>query len=116
MLDVLLILSYAVVSAGGLLVLKLHVQQAQAAVREGTFLNASVVFVALGLALYILAFLVWLAVVARQPLSVAYPSAVGVTMVVTAALAATVLGESFGLRQVFGTALVLAGVAALARA
>lgn len=65
--------------------------------------------VILGLALYGAGALIWLLVLARIDVSVAYPF-VGLGFVVTLALAWLILNEPIGMSRVFGTLLVGAGV------
>lgn len=71
-------------------------------------------FIIAGLTLFVVSVLVWLAVLSRVELSVAYPF-VGLGFVLTAALAYFVLGERFGVERVLGTLLILAGVVLVAR-
>ena len=65
--------------------------------------------IVLGLALYGLGALIWLLVLARVDVSVAYPF-VGLGFIVTLALAWLVLNEPIGMSRVLGTLLVGAGV------
>ena len=71
-------------------------------------------FIVAGLALFAVSVIVWLAVLSRVELSVAYPF-VGLGFVLTASLAYFILGERFGLERVLGTGLILAGVVLVAR-
>lgn len=52
----------------------------------------------------------------RLPLSIAFPTAIGLSMVAIAVGSALVLGESVGATHVFGMALILAGIALVVRA
>jgi drug/metabolite transporter (DMT)-like permease len=67
-----------------------------------------------GLAMYGVGTLVWLNVLARTDLSVAYPF-VGLSFLVTALLGHFLLHETLLPGQVLGTALVIAGVVLVAR-
>jgi multidrug transporter EmrE-like cation transporter len=67
-----------------------------------------------GLALYGLGAIVWLSVLARIDVSIAYPF-VGISFLITAALAVLILGEPLSTPMIIGTSLVILGVAILAR-
>jgi multidrug transporter EmrE-like cation transporter len=67
-----------------------------------------------GLALYGLGAIVWLSVLARIDVSIAYPF-VGVSFLITAALAVLFLGEQITTPKIVGTSLIMAGIAILAR-
>jgi drug/metabolite transporter (DMT)-like permease len=66
-------------------------------------------FVVAGLGLYFLGALVWLAVLSKVEVSVAYPF-VGLGFLLTLALAWLFLGENVGAIRVLGTAMVAIGV------
>lgn len=70
---------------------------------------ASAPSVVAGLALYGLGAMVWLLVLARIPVSVAY-AFVALGFLLTMALGCLLLGEALTLRKLMGTALVAAGV------
>jgi drug/metabolite transporter (DMT)-like permease len=67
-----------------------------------------------GLALYGLGAVVWLSVLARIDVSLAYPF-ISMGFVITAALAVFFLGEPVSRGMVFGTLLICAGIMILAR-
>jgi drug/metabolite transporter (DMT)-like permease len=67
-----------------------------------------------GLALYGVGTLIWLNVLARTPLSVAYPF-VGLSFVLTAVLGHLLFQESLSPVRVAGTALVVVGVVLVGR-
>jgi drug/metabolite transporter (DMT)-like permease len=67
-----------------------------------------------GLSLYAAGTLMWLNVLARAPLSQAYPF-VGLSFVITAAMGAWLFQESLTPARLLGTALVIAGVALVGR-
>lgn len=68
----------------------------------------------IGLALYGLSALVWLFVLARAPLSLAYPF-VGLGFILTMASGAWILGESVSTGRIVGTLLIAAGCVLVAR-
>lgn len=67
-----------------------------------------------GLGLYALSAVIWLFVLARLDLSIAYPF-VGLGFVITMVMGALLFGESLSLYRVLGTLLVCAGVVLVAR-
>lgn len=67
-----------------------------------------------GLAMYGVGTLIWLSVLARLDLSLAYPF-VGLSFVLTAILGHFIFHEAFNPARVLGTALVIAGVVLVAR-
>lgn len=71
-------------------------------------------WVAGGLALYALGALLWLAVLARLDLSMAYPF-VALGFVLTMLIGALVFNEPVGAARIAGTALIVAGVLVVAR-
>lgn len=72
-------------------------------------------WVVLGLAFYGLSAVVWLLVLARVPVSTAYPF-VAVAIVLTGLLGRLVFNDSFSATKLAGSALIVGGVALLARA
>lgn len=67
-----------------------------------------------GLALYGLGAVLWLFVLARAPLSLAYPF-VGLGFILTLLAGALVLGEQVGAARIVGTVLIACGCALVAR-
>jgi len=67
-----------------------------------------------GLALYGFGAIVWLSVLARIDVSIAYPF-VGISFLITAALAVLILGEPISTPMIIGTSLVILGIVILAR-
>lgn len=67
-----------------------------------------------GLALYGLGALIWLLVLSRLPLSLAYPF-VGLGFILTMAIGAGVLGESLSAGRIGGTVLIALGCVLVAR-
>jgi drug/metabolite transporter (DMT)-like permease len=68
-----------------------------------------------GLAMYGIGTVVWLGVLARTPLSIAYPF-VGLSFIITATLGFLMFGETLTAGRVLGTALVIGGVVLVGRA
>ncbi|MBS0254786.1 MAG: small multi-drug resistant family protein [Proteobacteria bacterium] len=110
----LIILASVAMSACAQLLLKLGVAAAKAAGWQG---GPSVLFnpmVFAGFALYGLGAVLWLYVLARLPLSAAYPF-VGIGFIFTMLLGVTVLGESLGALRIAGTLAIALGCVLVAR-
>ena len=112
-----LIITSVAMSACAQLLLKMGVGTAQTGATSGvaaglTYLASP--WVVGGLALYGLGAVVWLYVLARLPLSAAYPF-VGLGFVLTMGLGALALGESLTLTRIAGTALIALGCALVSR-
>lgn len=71
-------------------------------------------YVLLGLMCYVLGALMWLFVLSRLDVSMAYPF-VGIGFILTMFLGALLLGEHIGITRVVGTALVVLGVVLVSR-
>jgi len=108
-----LILTSVAMSAIAQLLLKMGVGTARA---SGGLTLATLFspYVIGGLALYGLGAMVWLSVLARLPLSAAYPF-VGLGFILTMALGALLLGESLSLMRVGGTLLIALGCVFVSR-
>lgn len=111
-----LILSSVGMSAVAQLLLKLGmssepVQQAlgQDSTLDAIWIVATKWQVVGGLGLYALSAIVWLFVLARADLSLAYPF-VGIGFIVTMLLGWVILGETLGAARLIGTLLVVGGV------
>ena len=66
-----------------------------------------------GFVLYVISFVIWIKILARMPLSVAYPIAIGLTLAFSTAGAAVLLGERIGIVRIAGILLIFAGCVAL---
>jgi multidrug transporter EmrE-like cation transporter len=63
-----------------------------------------------GALLYIGAFAVWLVILSRMELSIAYPVAVGLTLVFVTVGSTLVLNEAIGVVRLLGIALIFVGI------
>lgn len=110
----LLFMGYTSLSVCGLLLLKSSGGPAAQALRDGV--PAWPVLLAVtGAACYAAGFGLWLVILARVPLTRAYPIAVGLTLVGTTVAAVLLLRERVGPRELAGTSAVFVGVWLLAR-
>lgn len=105
---------YTVASATALILIKLHLSPALASLR-GTLAWNHLVPAAAGAGLYVTSFLLWLYVLTKYELSVAYPISVGLTLAFTALGGVFLLGETMTPLRLVGMALILGGVVAITR-
>jgi drug/metabolite transporter (DMT)-like permease len=111
--SLLLIIVSVSLSALAQLALKSGVMRAGGAA-SGLLAMVGSPWVIAGLGLYALSTLIWLSVLARAPLSLAYPF-VGLGFVATMLLGALVLGESVTPIRIAGTLLIAFGCVLVAR-
>jgi multidrug transporter EmrE-like cation transporter len=94
--DIALFVVYVTTSSFGLLLLKRSLSRMRDAdVALLSFSPESLLLLA-GAALYVVSFAVWLRILARLPLSTAYPVAIGLTMAFSTTAAVLLLGERIG--------------------
>jgi len=101
---------YVVLGVLGLVLLRANLATAGTLVRAGELIRGPVLYAGLGALSYGASFLLWLVVLATVPLSVAYPIAVGATIVFSTLFAWVLLREPMSLRLVLGIVMILAGV------
>lgn len=109
-LDFVLLGLHASVSVLGLLAIKSAFLDLRAA--GGAWLGESGALIRLGggACLYIASFLVWMVVLSRLPLAVAYPVSIGLTLSFSTLGAALLLDEHLDVVRVLGIALIFSGV------
>jgi drug/metabolite transporter (DMT)-like permease len=107
--------AYTLFSVSGMVLVKYAAPQLKAAVAAGQSYLYPGAMVCTGAGMYVVGFLLWMVILAREPLTTAYPIAVGLTMVFSAVLAVVLLREQVSWSMAIGTMLVLAGVTLLAR-
>jgi len=114
----LLVIAAVALSAGGQLLLRTGMDRAsQAAKAGGGSLAVSAVtspYVLVGLALFGLSSVLWLAALAKVPLSLAYPFT-AVSYLLILAVSAAVLGEHVSPQRWLGALLVLGGLTVVVR-
>jgi multidrug transporter EmrE-like cation transporter len=98
----------AVVSGSGVLVLRFAMPQILDKAIGLTWVTAG--WASLGVVLYGGSFLLWLYILSRNPVSFAYPIAVGVTLAITVLGAYFFLGEKVTIIQVIGIAVMLVAI------
>jgi multidrug transporter EmrE-like cation transporter len=113
--DIALFAVYTVSSVLGLLLLKHAMPLVRIDWQAGTLLSMPVFLLAVGACLYIASFAVWLAILARHELSVAYPTAIGLTLAFSTVGAAILLSEPLGLPRIGGILLIFLGIILVTR-
>jgi multidrug transporter EmrE-like cation transporter len=108
--------AYVFLGVVGLVLLRANLAAAVPLVRSGQLTAQPVALSALGALAYGSSFATWLVVLARVPLSVAYPVAVGATIALSSVLAWSVLGEPMTKQLVLGIAVIFAGVVVVSTA
>jgi multidrug transporter EmrE-like cation transporter len=105
--------AYVGASSVGLLLLKGSLDRIRAA--SGALLPVSqdMILMAVGLVLYIISFGLWVGVLARMPVSTAFPLAIGLTLALATTGASVLLGEGIGLVKLAGVLLIFAGCVAV---
>jgi multidrug transporter EmrE-like cation transporter len=113
--DILLYVAYTVTSVCGLVLVKWYLPGAIQAFQDGGLLRREIAVTGLGAALYITSFLVWLVILSRIQLSIAYPIAIGLTLVFSTIAAAILLSEQLNLTRLVGIAVVFVGIVLITR-
>ena len=103
-LDVVLFCLYTAASVAGLILLKSNMVAAK------SFLVAPTFIVGIGSVLYIASFLIWLVILGRNDLSVAYPIAIGLTLVFSTLAARIVIGEVVSPARCLGVLVIFFGI------
>jgi drug/metabolite transporter (DMT)-like permease len=112
MISAVLFILYGVSSATAVLLLKVAMARVGGlSAWRGT---TGLIF-ATGATLYAASFLLWLRLLSRLPLSVAYPAAIGLTLVLSLSMSTVWLHERLSTPRLAGAALVFAGIVLLTR-
>jgi multidrug transporter EmrE-like cation transporter len=106
---------YTGCSAAGLLLFKHSWPRMAQSVSTGQLWTSAAIMPVIGAVLYIASFLIWLVIASRVPLTVAYPVAIGLSLVAVTLGAVVWLGEPLTAVRLLGSALVLSGVAVIVR-
>jgi multidrug transporter EmrE-like cation transporter len=115
MLDFILFAVYTLGSASSLMLIKHWFAPAKAAYQAGHGFFLPGLCVMGGAGLYIASFLVWMVILTRNELTVAYPIAVGLTLVVSTIGAVALLGEAVSSIRIAGMFLIVFGIALVVR-
>src|SRR5437868_9387758 len=112
-LNIALFAAYVTASSAGLLLLKRALVRIRAAGNHFLVLTPDTILLSTGFVLYVVSFVIWIRILARMPLSIAYPIAIGLTLAFSTSGAALLLGERFGSVRIAGILLKFAGCVVL---
>jgi multidrug transporter EmrE-like cation transporter len=113
MTDLLLFSVYAIGSVTSMLLIKHWLPLAQAGFRAASFVTIPGLLVCCGAFLYVVSFLTWMAILARNDLTVAYPIAIGLTLLLSTIGAAVLLCEPVSMMRAAGIVVIFVGVVAI---
>lgn len=106
---------YTIASVAGVTLIKAYIGIAQPRIVALDLVSKPVILTAVGAGLYIMSFSLWLVILGRVQLSLAYPIAIGLTLVLSTLSAGMLLGEILPLARLIGIGIVLLGVCIVAR-
>jgi len=112
-LNIVLFAAYVTASSAGLLLLKRALVRIRAAGNHFLVLTPDTILLSTGFVLYVVSFVIWIRILARMPLSIAYPIAIGLTLAFSTTGAALLLGERLGTVRIAGILLIFAGCVVL---
>ncbi len=107
--------AYAIATTAGLLLVKAWFPAARQAWAASDWLAGGSIAVVAGALLYVASFLIWLAIVERHPLTIAYPVAIGIAMITLSAGAAFFLHETLDAVRLVGMGLIVLGTVLVVR-
>ena len=110
------LLTYSISSAAALLLLRVGLPKLSGVAQQSNWLSITAFGIYAGLFLYGASLVMWLWIVSRVELGVAYPAAIGLVTVLVALGSYFLLHENFGLLHGLGALLILSGVTILYRA
>jgi small multidrug resistance pump len=110
----LLFVTYVVASSVGLLIVKSSIGSARLMPLRAALASSATWHLVLGCGFYGLSFTLWIVILSRLPLSVAYPISIGLTMAGTTVGAVMLLGESMNWLKFAGMVIIFAGTTAVA--
>ena len=113
--DLMLFAAYTVASVTSLVLIKAFMPAFKADLAQGHVVGLPAALVFSGALLYVVAFLVWMIILARHDLTLAYPTAIGLTLVFSTVTAAALLGEPLSLTRSIGMLAIFAGIVLVLR-
>lgn len=109
MLNFAVFAAYAFCSGYGLILLKMAMSRNDLSLSTLRYVIFDLKFL-VGFSLYVCGFLLWMYILSKFHLNVAFPIAMALFFVVSSLGSYFVLGESFSLKQIFGIALCFLGI------
>ena len=114
--DLFLFIAYTVASVSSLLVIKVWLPVAESNWMERPAIGLPEILVIGGAALYVVSFLIWMVILTRHDLTLAYPTAIGLTLAFSTLAATVLLGETLPLVRLGGMVLIFLGIILVVRA
>lgn len=108
-LNFLIFLSYAIFSGGGLILLKIALTEKPFSLGNLTAIFISPKFMA-GVVLYVCGFMIWMSILSRFKLNIAYPAVVSLFFIITGLGSYFILKEPYSFQHVMGTVICLLGI------
>lgn len=102
-------ISYGLCSGLGLILLKLAVSEHQLSIRRLISLAGNIKFL-LGFSLYAAGFLLWLLILSKFRLNVAFPVAMSIFFIISSLGSYFILSEPFSMKQIIGITLCFTGI------
>ena len=113
--DVLLFAVYTLASTAALLLMRGWLGQTRVEWMDSGALGWPAVLAGAGVGLYMVSFLIWLLLLIRHEVSLAYPLSIGLTLLFLSLGSTLILGERLSLPRVGGMVLILTGVVLVTR-
>ena len=98
----------AVISAAGVLILRDSLEGFQ--LRNFTTSSREAIPILFGIFLYALSFVMWLVILSKVNVSIAYPVTIGLTLVFTLIGARLFLHEALSIRGMLGISMIIVGI------
>lgn len=111
----LLFAAYTLSSVGGMVLVKYALPTFKAAWAQHQAYGWPGLLVAIGASMYVLSFTLWMVILSRAPLSIAYPIAMGLTLSMSTLAAVFVLKEHLSGAGIGGIVLIFIGLVLLTR-
>lgn len=108
--DLATLVVYTLCSASGLLLMRAGLGEARHDWLNDGVIGWPAAIASIGIAFYVASFFLWLAILTRNPVSIAYPVAIGLTLIFVAIGAKLFLGEALSLPRLGGMAIILGGI------
>lgn len=113
--DILLVSGYVLVSTTAIMMVKQFATPALEAWRQAPGLSGPGSLLMVGAMLYAVSFGIWMAVLARNELSVVYPVVTGLTLVSTSIGSWLLFKESFDVWRIAGIGVIFVGIVLVTR-
>lgn len=98
----------ALISAAGILILRDSLEGIQ--LRNFTTSSREAIPIIFGIFLYALSFILWLVILSKVNVSIAYPVTIGLTLVFTLVGARIFLQEAVSIRGMLGISMIIVGI------